>query len=80
MERDYYLLVFESTHAAMAAQRYLNGRVPAQVVPTLRQISASCGISLRVETGDYPALLAAGDIEGARLYRVEGGNAYVTGT
>ena len=59
MERNYYLLSFESTHAAMAAQRGLAGRLSVQVVPTLRQVSASCGISLRVEERDGEKLAQA---------------------
>ena len=77
MERDYYLLAFRGTHDAMAAERALSGRLPVAVMPTLRQITASCGISLRVESADFPALkreLAAGTVPAGtcRLYRVEG--------
>lgn len=76
MERSYYLLTFESTHAAMAAEQALLPRLPVRVMPTLRQITASCGISLRVEEADYPTLewaLAEGAVEPDtyRLYRVE---------
>ncbi len=52
----YYMLSFESTHAAMAWEKALTGRVPARTMPTLRQVSASCGISLRVEETNWPLL------------------------
>jgi len=45
---EYYLITFSSTHASMAAQKYLNGKLTYIVCPTLREISASCGISLRI--------------------------------
>ena len=74
------LLAFQSTHAAMEAQRALSPQVPVTVMPTLRQITAACGISLRVEEGDWRGLAAAleagavpeGDYQ---LYQVQGGAA-----
>lgn len=50
---DYYLLTFSNTHAAMAAQKYLEGQISFYVCPTLRELSASCGISLRINNSDY---------------------------
>ena len=44
---DYDLLAFSSAYAAIAAQKLLTDRVPFQVMPVLREISASCGIALR---------------------------------
>lgn len=77
MEGTYFLLVFDSTHAAIAAQRALEPLLPVRVVPTLRQIAATCGISLRVEAADLDRLtgamergaVPAGD---CRLYQIEG--------
>lgn len=56
MRVRYQLLAFDSTHAAMAAERSLKTRLPVTVMPTLRQITAACGISLRIEDRDGPAL------------------------
>lgn len=56
MKETYQLLAFDSTHAAMAAERALKTRMPVTVMPTLRQITAACGISLRIEDGDGPVL------------------------
>ena len=44
MRETYQLLAFESTHAAMAAERALKTRMPVTVMPTLRQITVACGI------------------------------------
>lgn len=69
----YCLFVFDSTHAAIAGQKCLSGQVRAVVMPTLREISASCGISLRVAPEDAlraRRLLPEGSY---RLYRVEAG-------
>ena len=78
MREIYQLLAFESTHAAMAAERALKTRMPVTVMPTLRQITAACGISLRIEDRDGPALdraLKDGLVPpgACRRYRVEGG-------
>lgn len=45
--KEYYLFTFESTHSAIKAQKLLSG-LNAVTMPTLREISASCGISLKV--------------------------------
>lgn len=71
------MLVFDSTHAAIAAQRALEGLLPLRVVPTLRQIAASCGISLRVERAGSQALRQALDravvpAGSYRLYEING--------
>ena len=44
---DYYLITFESTHAAISTEKLLK---PAEVrvMPVPRFISASCGIALRI--------------------------------
>ena len=44
---EYYLLTFESTHAAISTEKMLK---PAEVtiMPVPRFISASCGISVRI--------------------------------
>lgn len=54
----YYLITFANTHTAISAQKYLAGKIPFVVMPTLREVSDSCGISLKVETIDYPMILS----------------------
>ncbi len=46
------VLAFESTHAAMAAQKIL-GELKPYVIPTPKVITANCGMSLRM--GDAEA-------------------------
>lgn len=47
---NYYLLTFVNTHTAMAMQTYLKGKLNFCIMPTLREISNSCGISIKIET------------------------------
>ena len=72
-----YLLAFDSTHAALAAQKALAGYSP-QVIPTPREISAGCGMALRLfaaDDGQAQAIMqaAALDEDAADLYLYEAG-------
>ena len=71
----YWLFVFDSPHAAIAAQRLLSS-CGAVVMPTLRSITASCGMSLRMKNEtieEAKQIMRASSIDPAlyRLYRVE---------
>ena len=71
----YWLFAFDSPHAAISAQRLLSS-CNAVVMPTLRSITASCGMSLRLrdEMIDHAKeILKSSSIDPAlyRLYRVE---------
>ena len=47
MERtEFYVISFENTHSAMEAQKILRPRYSITVIPTLREVSQSCGISV----------------------------------
>lgn len=49
----YYLFAFNSTHFAISAENYLSKSIPVTIMPTLRKITSSCGISLRIEPENY---------------------------
>jgi len=71
----YWLFAFDSPHAAIAAQRLLSS-CGAVVMPTLRSITASCGMSLRLKNEtieEAKQIMRASSIDSAlyRLYRVE---------
>jgi Protein of unknown function (DUF3343). len=46
----YAVITFISTHWAIKAQTVLEGRFDIAVIPTPREISAGCGISVRIGT------------------------------
>ena len=76
METRDYVLAFESTHAAMAADKALAAS-GAKLIPTPRAVSAGCGMSLRfAAASDAEALARARSVEAAHglaaLYRMEG--------
>lgn len=75
---NYYTMAFDSTHFAVAAEKYLSPHIAVEVMPTLRKITASCGISLRIEEKDIEKLkiLIAESkslAENSTLYHVTGG-------
>lgn len=50
MKNDFYFVIaFENTHSAMMAQKLLRPVYKFQVIPTLREITQSCGISVMLE-------------------------------
>ena len=51
MNEHYALFAFDSTHSAIAAQKVLQS-LSAIVIPTLREISASCGVSIKLSLAD----------------------------
>lgn len=53
---NFYMISFSSTHHALRAEQYLACLVPVCTMPTLRAVSQSCGISLRVEEESRAAL------------------------
>ena len=54
----YFMLSFRSTHYAMLMEARLKDAVPLSTMPTLREVTQSCGISLRVEEEHFPLLFA----------------------
>ena len=70
------MLTFQNTHDAMGAEKLLAGHLPVCTMPTLRQVSASCGISLRMEEGDGAAFLRLAE---AGFYRISPSTLYHVG-
>lgn len=45
---DFYVIVFESTHYAIAAERvFKKNNCKFDIIPTPREITQSCGLSIR---------------------------------
>lgn len=47
MDFDYCVLSFASTHAAISTHKHLTAHFSVALMPTLREISMGCGISVR---------------------------------
>ncbi len=69
----YYLITFESTHLAIRTERALKVKYKVTMIPTPRDLSASCGLSLMLESDAVEGAcsdLADQGFEGMHLYRV----------
>lgn len=68
---EYFLFTFDSTHFAIKAQRLLKD-LKVITMPTLREISASCGMSLRVQPQQVEEAVRRMETEGQgwHLYRI----------
>jgi len=55
MEKSYLVITFESTHKAIKAEKTLEG-LEIEIIPTPRQLSANCGISIKALTKDLNAI------------------------
>ena len=75
---DYCVVTFASSGGAITAQKVLDGQVPSLIMPVLRELSAGCGIALRLA----PEMLsrAAEVLEGSSLRREEYAFYAVTGS
>jgi len=74
-----WLLVFDSTHHAIAAENRIKRAAPEnvtfQMIPTPRQITASCGLSLlfagEIQPRQILGILEDHDVQWAGLYQRE---------
>ncbi|MDA8211449.1 MAG: DUF3343 domain-containing protein [Clostridia bacterium] len=70
----YCLVVFKSTHHALAAEKALQeGGIDQVVIPTPKEISASCGLALKINPSDClqtVSLLRSRGLADIKVYEV----------
>lgn len=53
MKENFYVISFDSTHHAIKAEKlFKDVNLNIRMMPTPREITASCGLSIRFESGD----------------------------
>lgn len=53
-KRNYRIITFHTTSAAMAMEKYCNEHaIKGRLIPVPRQLSAGCGLAWRMEPADY---------------------------
>lgn len=53
-KRNYRIITFHTTSAAMAMEKYCNeNAIKGRLIPVPRQLSAGCGLAWRMEPADY---------------------------
>lgn len=73
LEKEFYIITFESTHLAISTEKFLLAEVQVEMVPTPREISASCGLSLKISLENIQkvkALLEERSKDGLNLYHM----------
>lgn len=55
---EYMLIAFDSTHKAIHFERMLLNQFAIELIPTPREITASCGLSLKYECDDHSQVMA----------------------
>jgi hypothetical protein len=74
LEKKFYVIAFDSTHYAISTEKKLMGSAPMTMVPTPREISASCGLSIKIHDEHLDKILEALcgiSKEGMTLYRID---------
>ena len=56
MNNDYMIIAFGSTHQAIRFERLRISHYAIELIPTPRDVSASCGLSLKFEVDDLEAI------------------------
>lgn len=69
----YQLLLFESTHQVLKAELILKGAgIRHEIIPTPKEISSDCGVSVRIPFEAFDAEKTADLMASAKLnYRLE---------
>ena len=57
MYSEFMIIAFSSTHQAIHFEKLLLGKFAIELIPTPREVSASCGLSLKFEMEDLDAIL-----------------------
>lgn len=47
LKKEFYVIAFESTHHALKVESILKNKFAIETIPTPREISASCGLSIK---------------------------------
>ena len=57
MEKEFYVIVFDSTHHAIQTEKRLKDNFQIEVIPTPREITASCGLSIKFSHREYNEII-----------------------
>ncbi|TCO77996.1 DUF3343 domain-containing protein [Marinisporobacter balticus] len=82
LEQEFYVISFESTHHAIQTETRLKKDFTIETIPTPREISASCGLSIKFSLEKFSEVMKAlgSDQEKVSLFKIKkiGKNKMVT--
>lgn len=73
IENEFYVIAFDSTHLAIKTEKFLKSEVVIDMIPTPREISASCGLSVKFNIENQIKVLEVlkdTEKEGMYLYKL----------
>ena len=73
MEQVFYVIAFDSTHYAIKTEKQLKETFKIDMIPTPREISASCGLSVKFSETILNGIIEAlkeSSKKGLHLYRI----------
>lgn len=59
LEQEFYVISFESTHHAIQTEKRLKSKFHIETIPTPREISASCGLSIKFSPEIFSEVIKA---------------------
>ena len=68
---EFMFIAFDSTHKAIHFEKLLQNQYAIELIPTPREVTASCGLSLKFYPDDLASLLITiddEDLDNIRLY------------
>ncbi|QZY55117.1 DUF3343 domain-containing protein [Crassaminicella profunda] len=73
LEQEFYVISFESTHHAIQTESRLKNEFVIETIPTPREISASCGLSIKFSLEKFSDIMKAlgQDQEKVDVYKVK---------
>ena len=73
LAKEFYVITFDSTHKAIKTEKITKEKLDVELIPTPREISASCGLSLKFkeeQLEDLMEILKDTDKDGMVIYQV----------
>ncbi|BEP30416.1 DUF3343 domain-containing protein [Helicovermis profundi] len=74
LSKEFYIIAFNSTHKAIKTEKNLKELISVELIPTPREISANCGLSLRFKENNLEFIrekLAKVDTDGMVIYYID---------
>lgn len=57
LEKEFYVIVFDSTHHAIQTEKRLKEKFHIATIPTPREITASCGLSIKFSANEFQTMM-----------------------